>query len=499
MKWVALSVVTSGLFGSACLVQQSASTSTPPSAPTEVVANAIPAMQTRNISASELYEKNCVNCHGANGEGGGGGTQSLLTKEKFHQDNDKPFFDAIKNGVKDQGMVAFGEALSDKQIWALVVHIRELQAAALRNEISGPKPDANGVFNSNRAKFKLEMVLDSTAGLKTPWAIDWLPDGKALVTNRPGSMVLTQGSKVVGEIEGIPPVIEMGQGGLMEVTVHPDYAKNGWIYLAFTDPKADGSRAGFTKIVRGKLSGLKWTNQETIWQMGQEFYVGSGVHFGCRIVFDRKGHIFFAIGERGNGNLAQDLSKPNGKIYRVMEDGKIPADNPFVSHATALKSVWSYGHRNPQGLVFGADGKLYDTEHAPRGGDELNEIVKGKNYGWPVVGFGIEYSGMPASVPWPAPGQDIQLPIFRWLPSTGACGLDLMKGKAFPEWNGDLIAGGLSGQNVDRVRVKNGKLIEQEVLLRGRGRVRDVAVGPDGFLYVVLNQPNHVVRLVPAK
>ena len=159
--------------------------------------------------------------------------------------------------------------------------------------------------------------------------------------------------------------------------------------------------------------------------------------------------------------------------------------------------MWSYGHRNPQGLSFDLQGNLWDTEHAPRGGDELNLIQKGANYGWPIVSFGINYNGSPHEVPWPKEGQDIAMPAFRWLPSTGAAGLTVVNGSKFPQWKGDLIAGGLVGQNVDRIRVKDGKMVEREELVFGMGRVRDVALGPDGFIYVVFNQPDKIARLVP--
>lgn len=459
----------------------------------------------RQLGMTRLYDDNCAKCHGANGQGGGAGTKSLLSREKFDQKHDKPYFDAIKNGVKDMGMEAYGTTLSDPEIWGLVVHIRELQAKHLRATEGGPK-STNGVFRSKHHPYRIETVIEEGLGLVTPWAIDWLPDGKMLVTSRPGHMNLFQSGQVGPNIQGLPAVVELGQGGLMEVAVHPGYAKNGWVYLAFTDPAANGN-GGMTKLVRGKLkiSGLSatWTNQETIFQADQSTYTRSGVHFGCRIVFDGKGHIYFPIGERGNGNLSQDLSRPNGKVFRVKEDGAIPADNPFASAEWkakgALGAIWSYGHRNPQGLVMGLDGNLYDTEHGPRGGDEVNRVEKGANYGWPIVAFSINYNDAAYSVPWPKADQPFKLPIYRWLPSIGACGLDVGKGGAFPNWKGDLFAGGLSGANVDRLRIKGEKLIEVEEIVFGMGRVRDVSIHRDGTIYVALNQPDKVVRVVPAK
>ena len=255
--------------------------------------------------------------------------------------------------------------------------------------------------------------------------------------------------------------------------------------------------------MRGKISFRRnngvWGSEQTLFKVADENYDGAGVHFGGKIVFDGKGHVFFSTGERGKGALAQDLSKPNGKIYRINEDGSVPSDNPFVKTPGAIPQIWSYGHRNPQGLAMNSEGVLFDTEHAPRGGDEMNRIQKGANYGWDKVSYGINYNDSSLSVPWPSGNQDFKMSIYRWLPSIGTSGLAVANGAAFPKWKGDLIAGGLSGANVDRIRVKNDQVVETETLLLNKGRVRDIQMGPDGFIYVALNQPDKIVRLVPAK
>jgi aldose sugar dehydrogenase len=453
------------------------------------------------INLTRLYSDTCAKCHGEQGEGGPAGTKTLLTLEKFGPKYDKLFFDAIKNGVGD--MEAYGPTMSDETIWGLVVHIRELQQKGTPEIVEGPK-ETEGVYRSQRAKFKIETVVEKGKGLVTPWGLDWLPDGKMLVTNRPGALRLVQNGEVGPEITGTPATKEIGQGGLMDVAVHPNYAKNGWVYLSFTDPSATDPGAGMTKIVRGKLKieGLSatWYDEQTIYKSKPETYNRSGAHFGSRIVFDRKGHVFFSHGERGSGEKAQDLTLPNGKIFRVNEDGSIPKDNPFVADAKNIGAIWSWGHRNPQGLVFDTKGNLWDTEHGPRGGDELNLVQKGSNYGWPIIATSINYNDSPYSLPWPKTGQNFTTPVLRWLPSIGACGLDVMKGNAFPEWKGDLVAGGLAlGAPVFRIRTQNGKVIEEEKLFWHQGRVRDVAVGPDGMVYVALNQPDKIIRLTPVK
>lgn len=453
------------------------------------------------MNVPRYYEETCAPCHGRNGEGGGAGTRTFNTRDLFDQKHDRRYFDAIKNGVPEMAMPAYKGVLTDEEIWAQVVYVRELQGRALREKEGSPKPDASGVYRSKLAGFRVEDVV--TGGLSTPWSLDFLPDGRMLVTNRSGTLhAIGKDGGLGPAIEGVPASMELGQGGLMEVAVHPDYAKNGWIYLSLADPKKDGSRAALTKIVRGKLEGNRWTNTATIWEAPQEFYNGAGVHFGSKIVFDGKGHVLFSVGERGSNEKARDPKIPYGKIYRLNDDGSVPKDNPWVGQGGAFEGAWSLGHRNPQGLAIGLDGRVWDTEHAPRGGDELNEIVRGGDYGWPIVGHGMNYQGTPRYTPFPeisAPGLKIGTPIVRWMPSTGASGLDVVKGAAFPAWKGDLLAGGLAGNNLDRIRTKDGRLVEREELLQGLGRVRDLAVAPDGSVYVVLNGPDKIIHLVPAK
>lgn len=446
-------------------------------------------------NVTQLFNATCAKCHGENGQGGGAGAQTFNTWSRFDQDNDRIYFETIKNGRPDMGMDAYGATLSDREIWSLVVHIRELQAKALRAEKGSTRP-VDGVVKTELHNYRIEDVVDTGKGLQVPWSIDWLPDGRALVTNRPGILyVLDKGA--LTQVDGVPASIELGQGGLLEVAPHPDYARNGWIYLGLADPAKSGRREALTKVVRGKIQfsagKAQWTDTQTIYEAAQEFYSGAGIHFGTEIVFDGKGHLFFSVGERGTNMRAQDPSTPYGKIMRVNEDGSIPSDNPVSG-----SPMWTLGHRNPQGLVFDLEGNLWDTEHGPRGGDEVNLIQKGKNYGWPVIASSINYNDSPFVLPWPAQNQDMTLHVFRWLPSIGACGLDVCKGKAFPKWKGDLFAGGLSGANVDRIRMKDGEFDEREEILHGMGRVRDVAFGPDGFLYIVLNGPDKIIRFVPA-
>lgn len=470
--------------------------------------------QRREQGMEEMWSNSCLRCHGKAGEGGPAGTSTLLTVELMDQSLDKRFYDAIKDGHKDGGMPGFGDVMQERQMWSLVVYIRELQLRNHRQELQATDAQKSGggvprveknVYQAKDHAFKVEDVV--SGGLAVPWSVDFLPSGEMLVAERQGRLRIAKNGNLGVAIKGVPVVRNRGQGGLMDVAVHPNFEKNKWVYLSFSDPKKKEDRdnaLGMTKIVRGRIKNGVWTDEQVIFEAKEKDYLETDLHFGCRIVFaeptpDGKRYLYFAIGERGRQDHAQDLKRPNGKIYRLFDDGKVPQDNPFVGQKDVYEGIWSYGHRNPQGLALGTDGLLWDTEHGPRGGDEVNLIEKGKNYGWPLVSFGVNYSGSPFKTPWPEASQEIAMPVYRWLPSTGACGLDVSRGEGFAKWKGDLIAGGLAGENVDRLRIKDGKLVEREELLYGMGRVRDVVCGPDGNVYVVLNAPDKVIRLTPVK
>ncbi|MFT5423653.1 MAG: glucose/arabinose dehydrogenase [Phycisphaerales bacterium] len=455
---------------------------------------------------NDLWANKCASCHGTNAQGTT--ALSLTAASDWLGTNDRALYDALlEHDTLDDGST--GADLSAAQAWALINYTRELQEQARKTREPAPTPKAGGVFESTHHNYKLETVINS--GLDTPWGVAWFEDGRMLITERSGSLRVLDDTKLSDPVRNTPAVRAQSQGGLLDVAVllepgNPDP----WVYLSFADPQ---DRDGMTKVVRGKVrsagrGALTWADEQTIWQADPDDYTGGGIHFGSRLVFDNQGHLFFTIGERGQGTHAQDLTRPNGKVHRVNLDGSIPDDNPFVgrdeggSGGGVYESIWSYGHRNPQGLAIDSNGTLWDTEHGPRGGDEINIITKATNFGWPVISFGMNYNGTPLESPWPdVIGDDanaMALPNFRWLPSIAACGLDIGRGPQFPNWNNDLFAGGLAGQVLERLRFANGVITEREELLRGIGRVRDVVTGPDGAIYVVLNGPDKVVRLVNA-
>lgn len=464
----------------------------------------------QKMKVEELYGTFCSGCHGKQFEGGQGGV--LVDGVWKHGSTNAEIAHSIAKGNLQLGMNPWENILTTDQIGSLVIFLREKEKEFLAKGMDFPVPSPDKVTKTELHDYRIETLVDK--GLKDPWAIAFLPDGRKLVTEKSGRLrfLNADGKLDPVMIEGIPATIEHGQGGLMEVALHPDFKKNGWVYLGFSDGTRDKRPDGkddvrcLTAVVRGKIKDHQWTNQEWIYRADPKFRSGAGVHFGTRFVFD-KGYIYFVVGERGGLMEAQDVRRPNGKIHRLHDDGRVPKDNPFVNTKDAIPSIWSYGHRNPQGLTMDPrDGSLYDTEHGPRGGDELNLILPGRNYGWPVVTLGMNYDGMPMSYPGPdgkpvvsvTAKEGIEQPLAYWVPSIAVCGLDFYNGDRFPKWKNDFFAGALAQQEVRRIRIADKKVVSQEIILKNIGRVRDVAAGPDGLIYVILNGPDRIVRLVPA-
>jgi len=280
----------------------------------------------------------------------------------------------------------------------------------------------------------------------------------------------------------------------LDVALDPDYANNRWVYLTLSDPGPSGT--AMTKLVRGKITDFKWIDEQVLFEAKPEHYVKSRAHFGSRITFDKAGHLYFSIGDRGKKEMAQDVRRPNGKIHRINRDGSIPADNPFLNTEGAYPSIFSYGNRNPQGLIVHPETDvLWETEHGPRGGDELNVIRSGVNYGWPEISYGINYNGTVLTEFKTKPG--MAQPESQWTPSIAVCGLDVYTGDLFPEWKGSLLVGSLAYETLRLVSVEGDQYKSEVTLLEAEGRIRDVTTGPDGAIYVAL--PDSIVRLSPTK
>jgi glucose/arabinose dehydrogenase len=358
------------------------------------------------------------------------------------------------------------------------------------------------VQKSARHDFRIVTVAD---GLDHPWCLAWLPTGEMLITERPGRLRVVRGGTLdPNPVAGLPRVYrQRGQGGLMDVLPHPEFAANRLIYLSYAKPLGDGSQ-GATTVARARFDGRGLVNVQEIFE--SKAAGPNNNHFAGRMAFDKAGFLYVAVGDRMvtpdlmAAHPAQDLATHMGKLVRLHDDGRVPADNPFVGRPDALPEIWSYGHRNPQGLsVDPASGRIWLTEHGPRGGDELNLVARGANYGWPVVSYGVHYDGKVFTTETSRVG--LASPVLAWVPSIGVSGLMVYAGDKFPWWTGSLFAGGLVGERLDRITLDGDRAVSQEVLLASRiGRIRDVRQGPDGFIYLALeemSQPSAVVRLEP--
>ena len=437
-----------------------------------------------------LYRQYCATCHGQNLEGV---TAPSLTDGVWIYGGRGNIARNIMFGIVQQGMPAFGDVLARNQINAISKYIRDAEESA-----GGKKPPIPDTLDTYDYRIRVERWVE---GLRIPWSIDFPDNDTALITERPGRLrVVKNGVLRPDPVSDTPRVLHQGQGGLMDVAVDPEYNENGWIYLAYSHALTDTAGAGrppaMTRLVRGRLKNNAWADQQVIYEAPHETYGRTRHHYGCRIAFDPAGYLYFPVGDRGIPRYAQDLSHPGGKIHRIHRDGRIPADNPFLETESALPTVFSFGQRNPQGLaVHPVTGALWESEHGPMGGDEINLIRAGVNYGWPAITYGRNYNGTPVSEFERKPG--LEQPVLFWRPSIAVCGIDFYRGNRFARWKNRLLVGALAFEEVRLLAIENDRVIYQETILKNAGRVRDVASGPDGAIYVVLNNPGAVLRLTP--
>jgi glucose/arabinose dehydrogenase len=369
-------------------------------------------------------------------------------------------------------------------------------AAAFTVGISGQTTSKSALHD-----YRLVTVAD---GLVQPWSIAFLPGGDTLITERPGRLrILRQGKLLPQAVEGVPKVYHVGQGGLLEVMPHPNFASNRVLYLTYSKPgAAEGDSR--TALIRARFEDDKLVDVKEIFDAVSK---GRG-HYSGKIAFDKNGYLFLTLGDRQvppEGKLeahpAQDLTNHHGKVVRLHDDGRVPADNPFVNRAGAKPEIWSYGHRNLQGLaVHPETGDLWADEHGPQGGDELNRIQPGKNYGWPVIGFGVNYTtGL--AIHSGTHREGMEQPVKVWVPSIGISGMTIYSGDKFPAWRGNFFVGGMAGQQLSRLTMKDDRVVNEELLVQQMGRIRDIRQGLDGFIYLVIDdrdgKPTPVYRLEP--
>jgi glucose/arabinose dehydrogenase len=382
-------------------------------------------------------------------------------------------------------------------------HLTRIAASCLLLAVTTVASAQQDIYYAAHHNYRVTTVAE---GLSQPWSMAWLPNGDMLVTEKPGRLRVIRDGRLLPEaVPGIPDVYYEGQGGLFEVLPHPDFENNRWLYLSYSKATADSST---TAIVRGRFENDRLTNVVEIFAA----QASGRSHYGGKMAFDADGYLYLTAGDRqvpSTGDLsahpAQDLSNHHGVIVRLNDDGTVPSDNPMAGQAGALPEIYSYGHRSPQGLVIHPEtGDIWMTEHGPQGGDELNLIVPGANYGWPVIGYGVNYvSGTPIHESISRTG--FERPARVWVPSIATSGLAVVEGDKFPRWHGSILAGGLAGEQVARIELADDyrTVVREETIAYGLGRVRDVRVGPDGYIYLAIEDrggaPTNLVRLEPVE
>jgi glucose/arabinose dehydrogenase/mono/diheme cytochrome c family protein len=475
-------------------------------------------------SVQEVFDKNCAGCHGSDMQGGIG--PSLVDDVWIHGSTDADLLQTISKGVPEKGMPSFGSYLSDAERHALVALIHEKKAGAgLAFGARGASfPDT--IQTASGERYRFENVV--AAGLVTPWSMVFIAPDRMLVTERPGRLRIVNINGTIGAPLKDVPVItnEFHYGGFLGLALHPDFRKNGYVYLAYTDEMADryglvkacGGRvecydkASQIKIIRFRIGKDRIVDKKVIWSAPPDAYRVSS-NFGGRIAFGSDGMLYFTVGDRiYPPTEAQDIDTPNGKIHRVTPDGGIPSDNPFVHVAGADPSIWTYGHRNPQGLAADPrSGSMWATEHGPRGGDELNLLRRGGNYGWPMVTYGIGYDGRPYDPAYPVGHAQAPIdlpplkrhpdpkafiePVTHWTPSIAVSSIAFYQGVQFPSWNGSLLVGSLRQQELLRLTLSQGKVTREDRIFQGYGNIRDIAIGKDGAIYLAMNMPDAVLRM----
>ncbi len=449
--------------------------------------SAVPAI-VDSLRAARNYASYCAGCHGEK-------MDAFVDRQWKHGQSQADLVRAVKEGYADEGMPAFAATFSDAEMEELAVYMRQgidhfNQYAAAANT----SPSGN-IFTTGAVSVRLDTVV---RGMKSVWGMAFLPDGRMLITDRSGHLYAVANNKKVTEVNGLPPILDEGQGGLMDVIIHPDFRKNKLVYLSYSAVKEDGNRKlGTTAIYRAKLEGNALVNGQVIFEAFP--YSRTRHHYGSRMVFGRDGMLYFSVGERGNEKEnPQTLENDLGKIHRIRDDGSVPADNPFVQTPGARPTIFSYGHRNPQGLaVHPQTGELWSHEHGPRGGDEVNIVKKGANYGWPVITYGINYNGKIISNKTAAEG--MEQPVKYWIPSIAPSGMAFVQGKRYKSWEGQLLTGSLRFKYLNLSHIEGKQVTGEEMLLKNIGRLRDVRMGPDGYLYVAVENPGFVFRLLPVK
>jgi glucose/arabinose dehydrogenase len=429
-----------------------------------------------------------------------GGVASALIKERWTYGGDRnSIIKTIADGIPSTNMISWKSALSTKEIEAVTDYI--LQAQASPNIAKNDNQPV--IVNTKLYTLKVETLV--TEGLDTPWGIEFVDVNRALITGKNGSLYsLVNGKLDERKITGLPWMyLYRTWGGLMDLALDLQYEENGWIYIAFghnPTHSSDSGAAAMTKVAKGRVRDYKWVDEQTLFQVPDSVLVSGGTRWGGRFLFDKNGYLYFTVGDMQqaiqHGNNPQLPWRAEGKIFRIHSDGSIPKDNPYYGRKDALQAIYAWGTRNVQGLAqHPVTGEIYFTDHGPRGGDELNMLKPGGNYGWPVITYGVNYDGSVISNQTHKEG--MEQPLVYWTPSIAVCAAEFVTGNLFPKWKNNLLVTALKDEEIRRLVIEGDRVVEQEVVLKGYGRVRDVKVGPDGALYVLTNTPDALLRIIP--
>ena len=458
--------------------------------------------QNRPQAFGRLYQEHCAVCHGETFQGTAQGTP-LVGAPLIRGEGVEAIAKSIAEGAADLGMPAWSETLGSGQIRSLAILIAEERANATFADfrMAPPLEIPEAAVETARHRYQLTTVIDGLEPL--PYSIAPLPDGRILLTEKMRGLTIVSADGAQSDLIPGAPVgnrdafrmgaLHYGLGWILDVALHPDYPRNGWIYLSFGDRCTDcGARpVSMIKLIRGRLKDGVWTDEETIYQAAPEHYnPGTDMAAGGRIAFDDDGHVFLSLGMKGSYDGIQDLGVPHGKVHRLHDDGRVPADNPFASQDDSLPSIWTYGHRSVHGLeIHPGTGALWGTEMGPRGGDEINLLRAGENYGWPLASHGVHYSGRPvdgAGLGVEFDPADLVAPLVDFTPSVAISSFVFYEGAAFPDWNGHMLVGSLKGSDLYRFVFEDGKVQERETVIDDLARIRDIEVGPNGELLLLL-------------
>jgi len=432
------------------------------------------------------YQDYCGGCHGEK-------MDAFVDRKWKHGTSEQDLFKAIKVGYPDEGMPGFDTTFTDEEIKDLV----DYMITGIKNVKRYEPTEAirSNIFKTE----KLTVRLDTMAkGFNIGWGFVFLPGGDILLTEKDGRLFRVSKNKQLQPIEGVPEVAAEGQGGLLDVILHPGFKNNSVVYLSYSKPKKVNDTLLYTTAVtRAVLKNNTLTGQKIIFEALP--YARTKHHYGSRMAFGKNGYLYITVGDRGTEKqFPQNVTFFPGKTHRIKEDGSIPADNPFVKTPGAVPSVYSYGHRNQQGMaVHPKTGEVWTHEHGPRGGDEINILQKGKNYGWPVISYGINYNGTVLTKISAMEG--MEQPLLYWIPSIGPSGMAFVKGNKYKGWEGNLLVGSLRFKYLNRCEIKGNKVVKEELLFKNIGRLRDVRMAPDGYIYISVENPGVLLRLTPVK